>query len=154
MATPDPGLRGQGGVRTGLRVGGALALGAGLILTALAMVDFFAAFGSFQQPRNFWMAFLGLPLIAIGAAMLKAGYIGPASRYVAGEVTPAVRDSLGALGIGAAVSCSSCGAGTDADAAFCDRCGVELRRSCPSCGVANDAAAQFCDRCGTALTAS
>jgi ribosomal protein L40E len=154
VPAPDPGLREQAGVRTGLRIGGAIALGAGIVLAAVALIDFVTAFGSFEQPRNFWMGFVGLPLIAIGSALLKAGYIGPASRYVAGELAPTVRDGLGALGLTGARSCSSCGAANDADATFCDACGAALSRMCPSCGAANDADARFCDGCGTSLTSS
>lgn len=127
MTRPDPSLHNQTSVRSFLRIGGGAILVIGLLFTIVALVDFFGAFGSFQQPRNFWMAFVGLPLVAIGAVMLKAGYLGPAARYVAGEVTPALRDTLGALGIGAdARVCGSCSARNDADAAFCDSCGNPL----------------------------
>jgi hypothetical protein len=103
-------------------------LGVGLLLTLGGMISFFSAFGSFAgPPQDFWMAFIGLPLIAVGAAMTKAGYLGPATRYVAGEVTPTIRDTLGALGIGPSLTaCASCGAQNDADAAFCDGCGKPL----------------------------
>ena len=127
MTRPDPSLDQQTGVRSFLRIGGGAILVVGLLLTIVAMVDFFSAFGSFEQPRNFWMAFVGLPLMAIGGAMLKAGYLGAATRFVAGEVTPALRDTLGALGIGADERvCASCGARNDADASFCDACGEPL----------------------------
>jgi ribosomal protein L40E len=155
MTAPGPGLRQQAATRSWLRVGGAVALGVGIILSAIAMLDFFAAFNSFEQPKNFWLAFIGLPLMAIGATALKAGYLGPASRYVAGELTPTVRDALGALGVGTtAPVCPSCGASNAADAKFCDDCGTALQRTCASCGASNAADAKFCDDCGTALGAS
>ena len=152
MTPPGPGLRQQVATRSWLRAGGAVALGIGILLTAMALFDFFAAFGSFEPPKNFWMAFIGLPLIAVGASALKAGYLGPASRYVAGELTPTVRDTLGALGVGTtALTCSSCGASNVADAKFCHECGVALQRTCASCGATNAAGAKFCDDCGGAL---
>lgn len=152
MTRPGPGLPQQAATRSWLRAAGAVALGIGILLTAIAVVDFFAAFGSFEQPKNFWMGFIGLPLIAIGAAALQAGYLGPASRYVAGELTPTVRDTLGALGVGTAtLTCSSCGAHNVADAKFCRECGVALQRTCASCGGTNAADAKFCDDCGAAL---
>jgi ribosomal protein L40E len=152
VAAPDPGLPNQPGVRGSLRIGGWIALGLGIILTAIAVIDFFSAFGSFEQPRNFWLGFVGLPLIAVGSWMLKAGYLGSASRYVAGEVTPTLRDTLGSLGVVDTESiCPSCGARNAADAKFCDECGTAIRRACPSCGADNAGDAKFCDACGAAL---
>jgi hypothetical protein len=127
MTRPDPSLPQQASVRSFLRIGGAVIAVIGLLLTAAALVDFFSSIGSFEPPRNFWMGFLGLPMMAVGGAMLKAGYLGPATRYVAGEVTPALRDTLGALGIGQEQRlCGECGAGNDPDASFCDACGRAL----------------------------
>ena len=156
MPTPDPGLDNQAGVRSTLRLLGWVALGIGVVLTGIAMVEFFSGFGSFEQPRNFWMAFIGLPLVAVGTGMLKAGYIGPATRYVAGEVTPTLHDAMGQLGIGAGAGqqvCASCGGRNAADAKFCDDCGTALRRTCASCGADNAGDAKFCDDCGAELAA-
>jgi Double zinc ribbon len=152
MAAPDPGLRNQESIRSLLRVAGLVAIGVGVVLTAIALGDFFSAMSSFRQPTNFWLGFIGLPLIAIGSWMLKAGYIGPASRYVAGEVTPTLRDTLGALGVGSAgVVCAACGGANAQDARFCDDCGAALRRACPSCGAENAGDAAFCSSCGSDL---
>lgn len=129
-------------------------VGIGLLLTIIAMADFFAAFGGFGVPGNFWMAFVGLPLIGIGSAITKFAYLGPASRYVAGEVTPTIRDTLGALGIGGGTTtCASCGGSNAADATYCDDCGAPMRRICPSCRTANAGDAKFCKSCGADLPA-
>jgi hypothetical protein len=152
MASPDPGLPNQASVRSLLRIGGMVAIGIGIVLTAFALISFFTAFGSLEQPSNFWMGFVGLPLIGVGTWMLKAGYLGPATRYVAGEVTPTVRDTLGALGIGGgAATCSACGGRNAADAQFCDDCGKPLQRTCGSCRAQNAGDATFCKACGAAL---
>ena len=79
MTIPDPGLDDQQGWRQLFRIGGWIILALGVVLTAIAFIDFFSAFGGFRAPQNFWMAFIGLPLIAVGSWMLKAGYLGPAS---------------------------------------------------------------------------
>jgi predicted amidophosphoribosyltransferase len=106
------------------------------------------------MPQNFWMAFIGLPLIAIGGGLARFAYLGPASRYVAGEVTPTIRDTIGALGFGKAEQvCASCGHHNDADSHFCNSCGKPLGRTCPSCGAENDSGARFCDGCGAPLPA-
>ena len=156
MTRPDPSLQQQASVRTFLRVGGPVLLGIGLLLTVIAFANFFSSVSNPElgMPRNFWMAFIGLPLLAIGAAITKAAYLGPASRYVAGEVTPTIRDTLGALGFGEARTvCASCGAENDAGARFCDSCGRPLSRTCASCGDVNDADARFCNGCGAPLPA-
>lgn len=155
MTRPDPGLHDQGTWRTLLRVGGPILLGIGLILAAIGFIDFFSAFGSFGgMPRNFWMAFIGLPLMGLGTTMIKAGYLGPASRYVAGEVSPTLRDTLGFLGVGGGeLVCASCGGRNAADAKFCDDCGLPLRRVCAACRAANAGDAKFCDDCGLQLPA-
>ena len=154
MTRPDPSLQEQSTVRGFLRIGGIVLLAIGLILAAGGFISFFGAFGGGGMPTNFWMAFIGLPLIGIGTGMLRAGYLGPASRYLAGEVTPTIRDRLGALGIGGERNvCASCGSENDAAARFCDSCGKPLSRTCPSCGAGNDADARFCDGCGAPLPA-
>ncbi len=155
MTRPDPSLKQQSGVRTFLRVGGPILLVIGGLMTIAALASFFGSFGSLSgPPSNFWMGFVGLPLIGIGWAMTQAGYLGPASRYISGEVTPTLRDTLGALGIGGERrTCASCGAQSDPDSRFCDSCGKPLGRACPSCGADNDGDARFCDGCGNALPA-
>ena len=152
MTRPEPSLDDQQRVRSLLRIGGWLALVAGLVLAALGLIDFFSSFGTLQMPTRFWMAFIGLPLMAIGGAMLRAGYLGPASRYVAGEVTPTIRDTLGALGVGSGrLTCPSCGGDNAPDARFCDDCGAPMRQTCPSCSGDNAPDARFCDDCGREL---
>ena len=156
MTRPDPSLREQNTIRTLLRIGGPILLGIGLVLAIAGFVSFFSAFGnpSGGMPTNFWMAFIGLPMLAAGASLTRAGFLGPASRYVAGEVTPTIRDTMGALGIGAErIVCPSCGTENDATAKFCDGCGRPLNRACTACGAENDANARFCDGCGHPLPA-
>lgn len=156
MTRPDPGLRQQESLRSALRIVGPLLAGIGLLLVIAAMADFFSAFGSFsaEPPRNFWMGFVGIPLLGVGIAISRFAYLGPASRYVAGEVTPVLRDTLGALGIGEKERvCTACGARNDADSRFCDACGKPLSQACPSCGAQNDPDARFCDSCGNPLSA-
>jgi membrane protease subunit (stomatin/prohibitin family) len=103
------------------------------------------------------MAFIGLPLIGIGTSMVRAGYLGPATRYIAGEVAPTLRDALGYAGIGSAteqVTCPSCGGANRRDAKFCDHCGGALSIMCPTCGRPNAPDATFCDECGKPLAAA
>lgn len=142
--TPTPGLKGQSTLRTTLRVVGVVLLVAGLAFLAMGVASFFSAFSSTSgSPSHFWMAFVGILLLAPGAWCLQAGFLGTASRFVAGETMPVVKDSAsylsdgrGILGVGRADSepaaagpfCSRCGTRNDADASFCDGCGSALAR--------------------------
>jgi len=119
------------------------------------MADFFSAFGSFSPPTNFWMAFIGLPLLAVGVGMMRIGYLGPATRYVAGEVAPTIKDTLAYVGVGEGrLTCPRCGGTSAADASFCDDCGAHLSMVCPACGHQNAPDAHFCAHCAKPLTGS
>lgn len=60
----------------------------------VGMIDFFSAFGSSHMPTKFWCLFVGMPLLGIGIASLKAGFLGRIGRYVASEATPVATESL------------------------------------------------------------
>jgi len=148
MSTPQPppGLRGQTAVRNAFRVVGIAVLVVAVIFLGTGLQDFFDSSGSFEGPHKFWMVFVGIFGLAIAGWCLQAGFMGAASRYVAGETTPVIRDSAsyltdgeGFLGVGRTVDdqpqqttaatgpfCSKCGTRNDADASFCDRCGAVL----------------------------
>jgi ribosomal protein L40E len=153
MAGQPPQLRDQAALRSGLRVGGGVLFGIGLVITVIALADFFGTVGTFTAPTKFWMAFVGLPLIAIGVWMMQAGFLGVATRYVAGEVSPTIKDALSYAGVGTDHAvCAKCGATNRAEAKFCDDCGAALSVTCASCGHVNAADATFCDECGKPVT--
>lgn len=85
-------------IRTVLRVGGPILLILGLLLIAIGLGSFFSAFGSFDRPRLFWCAFLGMPVLFIGIVMCKFGYMGDVLRYFAEEASPVVKDTANYLG--------------------------------------------------------
>jgi hypothetical protein len=181
---PDEGRRsplsdpGHNDVRDLLRTIGPLVVGVGAIFTIIGIGSFFAAFGTFQPPRYFWCAFIGLPLVGVGVAICKFAFMGAVSRYIADEVAPvgkdvinymaegtqdAVRSVASAVGEGLrggapgheaqGIHCPKCNTANEASASFCKGCGAPLARSkpCPSCGEPNDPDARFCDHCGKAL---
>ena len=163
MSDRPPELDDQDSVRSGLRIGGGILVVIGGILVIAGFADFVSSFNSVSldhpgeghQPTHFWLLFIGFPMIAIGIAMLKGGFLGTATRYAAGEVMPTVKDSLGYVGIGEQRTiCPKCGMENSADAKFCDHCGSALSVRCPSCGHANDADSAFCSECGKPLTAA
>ncbi|GAA1478091.1 hypothetical protein GCM10009623_25370 [Nocardioides aestuarii] len=139
---PNPGLRHQAGLRTFFRVAGPLVLVVAVGFMATALVDFFTLEG-FEEPTKFWMFFVGIPLLAVGAWLCQAGYAGAAARYTSGELSPVVKDSAayltdgeGLLGVGRTVDdgprvaggpfCRPCGVRNDGDARYCDGCGQSL----------------------------
>ncbi len=60
-----------------------------------------------------------------------------------------------------AFSCKYCGSKNDADAIFCESCGMKIREetinpaelTCHSCGTKNRLQASFCKKCGTPMRA-
>lgn len=150
--TRRPELRNQSGLRNFLRVGGIAAVVVGVVLIALALHDMFDASSHFDSgPGRVWLMFIGIPLLGVGSTMLKAGFLGTATTYAAGEVTPTVKSTLDYLGAGPAATCRSCGETVGANARFCDRCGAAVGRVCSSCHAENDADASFCGACGESL---
>jgi zinc ribbon protein len=142
-----PGIRGQESFRIAFRVIGVVLLVVAIGFLAVGLQDFFATADSFDGPHKFWMIFVGILLLAPAGWCLQAGFMGAASRYVAGETTPVVKDSAsyltdgeGFLGVGRTVDdaqpatvssaigpyCSKCGTRNDGDAKFCDSCGAAL----------------------------
>lgn len=126
-----------------LRVVGLALLAVGLFFLIFGAIDFFEAFGSVasfdpfndrelpEGPTRFWMCFVGIPLLGIGAWCLNAGFLGAASRYVADETRAAVTTTASAIGEGLrgpGPYCRECGTANDAKARFCDNCGTSLSR--------------------------
>src|SRR5690606_36938297 len=84
--------------RTILRVGGPALLAVGILLVLIGLASFFAAMGSFEPPRFFWCAFVGMPLMFVGFVMTMFGYFGAVQRYIAGESAPVAKDMVNYLG--------------------------------------------------------
>lgn len=170
-------------VRNVLRVVGPLVMAVGGIFFIIGAVSFFSSFGSFEPPRYFWCAFVGIPTLAIGGMMTTAGYAGAMARYSASEIAPVTKDTFNYLGHGTkdtmrdvarhvvggiregltgeateglAVACPGCRAENDAGSKFCDQCGQALptAQRCPDCDAENDADARFCDHCGASLASA
>jgi hypothetical protein len=146
QSTP-PGIRRQRSVRIAFRVIGLVLLVVALGLLAVGLQNLFSTGDSFDGPDKFWMVFVGILMLGPAGWCLQAGFVGAASRYVAGETSPVLKDSAsyltdgqGFLGVGRTVDdavvpttatgpyCSTCGTRNDADASYCDKCGAALAR--------------------------
>lgn len=169
---------GHEGIRAVLRFVGPCLMAGGALLGVIGLVSFFSSFGSFEPPRYFWCAFIGLPMFAVGLAITKVGFLGAVMRYQAREVAPVGKDTFNYLANGtqegvetlatamsrglhagsaphtrSEVRCGQCDRSNAADAKFCAECGAPLRTSkeCPACQDLNDPDARFCDNCGQAF---
>ncbi len=90
-------------VRKTLRIAGLVVLAIGGLLTLIGFGSFFASFasawsGSFEPPRYFWCAFLGIPLLGVGGAMATFGFLGGVFRYMVGESAPVAKDVVNYMG--------------------------------------------------------
>lgn len=121
------------------RVLGVVSMGAALVLIGLSIADFFRAFNdpSFDaMPTKGWMFFVALPFFVVGGAFLQLGFSGAHATFLAGEYSPALRSVSRDLGLvgdrapggapGPGPYCRSCGRQNDADARFCDSCGISM----------------------------
>jgi hypothetical protein len=132
--------------RAFLRMLGLILAGIGLLLMLIGMGNFFWSFGSFETPRFFWCAFLGMPLLFVGLSLCMFGYLGAFARYFFREAAPVQKDTFNYLaegtkegvktiatavgeGLGAGkavVICRTCNHRNDADAKFCKNCGTPM----------------------------
>ena len=81
-----------------LRTIGKVLLLPGVVLVIIGFASFFSSFGSMESPQYFWCAFIGLPMAALGAALLSFGYLGKTSRFIAGETMPVAKDAINYMG--------------------------------------------------------
>lgn len=81
-------------VRSFLRVAGPILALIGLGFIGLGTISFFSAFGSFEPPKLFWCAFVGIPLLFSGIVLCKFGYFGAVARYMAAEIAPVGKDTV------------------------------------------------------------
>jgi hypothetical protein len=146
----DPGHRRTQGF---FRIVGPLVLGAGMAFTAVGMVSFFRSFGTFEFPRYFWCAFVGLPVCFVGLILCGLGYLGAFSRYMAEEAAPVQIDAFNVLAQGTRPGVETLahavGQGLATGAGFVS--GVDRPVRCTRCDASNEASARFCSQCGDAL---
>ncbi len=160
-------------IRAILRVIGPLMILVGGILTVVGIGSFFSSFATFSTPRNFWCAFLGVPMVGIGIAISRFAFMGAVARYTAGEIAPVATDTINyvaqetgdsvrtvaqAVGEGlrgsaeptVVIRCHKCNDQNRSDARFCNNCGAPLAKTkaCIQCGELNDPDAEYCDSCG------
>lgn len=147
-----------------LKIGGTAVLAVGLVCAIVAFVDFFTSFANPEagMPKLFFLGFIGMPLIAIGAIMLVFGFRREMGRFVKNESVPVVREAAEELtptigDVASAVrgdgktECPYCHTANDVNSKFCKSCGKPIAKTCPYCGQTVDGDSAFCKNCGKRL---
>ncbi|MFT5422303.1 MAG: hypothetical protein ACI89L_000060 [Phycisphaerales bacterium] len=143
---PRPNRDKYAGPRGFFQAVGPIALLIGVVLVGVAVADFFSAFNSMggSTPSKFFLAFIGLPLMAVGGWMIQAGYLHAIADYASTETADGVTTTVSAARRGWEEGAEPDDDETDAEPG--------QRLFCSSCGVKNDLDAKFCDSCGARLS--
>jgi len=122
---PDNAPSNQAFRRTVFRVLGALVLLVASGFLLVAAMDLFGAASA--EPVRFWLLFVGIPLLVVGAVLVQLGFGGVGARYVAAEYVPILREAMNSLGRPTPGQvCRPCGRRNVADARFCTGCDSAL----------------------------
>lgn len=144
----------------------------GAVCAIVGFAEFFITMSSMSgAPKLFFLLFIGLPMIGIGAGLLTFAYRGDILRFTKNEavpiinetgeeIKPAIKAVTGAVREGLygetpaakkVIVCPACGKENQPENKFCDECGALLRKVCPACGAEQDGDDKFCGQCGAKL---
>jgi len=99
-----------------------------------------------------WPLFLGIPLLFVGVALSRMGFMGTYFRYFFGEAAPVQKGTFNYLADGTQGGVKTVATAVGQGLAAGMRGDSRAGRRCPRCAQSNDADARFCKGCGTALT--
>lgn len=152
--------------RSFFRYLGPVMLSIGVLCMLVAAIDFFTI-QAFEEPKLFWLFFVGMPIIFFGFVFSSLGFGGsivkyqsreyaPVAKdtfnYLAKEMTPGVIEISNALQQGKASNplstCHNCQQKNPMDAKFCNTCGEKLVLICHGCQHENTNDSHFCNHCG------
>ena len=146
-----------------MKIAGSVLVIGGAVLTLAAFIDFFITVGTTDKgmPKLFFLAFIGLPMLGIGAGLLAFAFRREIATYsknesvpvineASSEIAPAIQNVVKAAKTESGVRCE-CGALNDADAKFCKACGKKKEKTCNNCGENNSADSAYCNNCGNKL---
>ncbi|MFN7251407.1 MAG: zinc ribbon domain-containing protein [Anaerobacillus sp.] len=141
----------------------------GLGCMIIAFIDFFTLQG-FEEPKYFWLFFVGMPFLFVGFSMSGLGYGSSVAKYQSREYAPVVKDTFnylakettsGVVEVSKAIQqgssftqstiCHSCHQQNDIHAKFCVECGEKLAKVCSRCKKVNINEARFCNECGNSI---
>ena len=101
--------------------------------------DSFSTDISTPSENKFWLMFVGMPLLAMGVAITKAGFVGKAAEYGAREIAPVAKETWAYIKedepilkqptngqIVSAIQCGSCHTLNPAQSKYCNGCGNQI----------------------------
>jgi len=127
------------------RTVGPLLLVCGIVCIIIAMVDFFTL-DFFEEPKYFWLGFVGMPIIFIGSIVTYAGYGQDAAKYMSREMAPVASETFNYI-----AEETQEGVETVAKAVQRGKAEVVQAKQCPSCQTLNKVDANFCNECGASV---
>ena len=153
----------QKSIKKALKIIGPIFAVIGLTLTIVGFVNFFTTLGDGGFPKLFFFAFIGLPLLGIGAGITFTAFRQEITKYyvketapilnqAAKDISPAIQTMTHAVkdGLTEKLVCA-CGKENDFTDKYCAECGAPLVPLCPKCNAVLDKDAKFCDQCGEKL---
>lgn len=132
--------------RNKFRTLGPLILGAGAICMLISLIDFFTFDPFYEEPKYFFLGFVGLPLMAIGFSLTSLGYGAKVAAYQSREMAPVAKDTFSYLANETTDSVEKI-----AQAAARGKSKVVEAKQCSSCHELNKIDAKFCNECGKAM---
>jgi hypothetical protein len=121
------------------------------VLTIIGFGSLLSSFGSNELPRYFWCAFVGMPLLFVGAAMSIFGFLGSVSLYVSREAAPVQKDTFNYLAEGTQVGVRTVATALGEGLTVGMHKAQDTGKRCLQCHHDNDLDARFCKNCGTPL---
>ena len=132
--------------RNKFRTIGPLILGAGVICMIISLKDFFTFDPFYEDPKYFFLGFVGMPLIAIGFSLTSLGYGAKVAAYQSREMAPVAKDTFNYLANETTDSVEKI-----AQAAARGKSNVVEAKQCSRCHELNKIDAKFCNECGKTL---
>lgn len=118
--------------KPGIHVPGVLLMILGGVFSAIGLWSFFSTLiEGGDDPRLYWVAFIGLPMIGAGYKMAGLGFLNGLKRRYSIEDETAPEDSIEIPSIEPT---------------------PEVTKTCPKCAAVNESYAEFCKACGQQLT--
>lgn len=124
---------------------GPIILGIGILFFIIAAVDLFTA-DMFNEPKYFWLAFIGMPLMGVGGCFCSLGYGAKVAEYQSREMAPVIKDTINYL-----AEETQEGVETISRAVQKGKSSVVQAKQCSYCNELNKLDAKYCNECGKPL---
>lgn len=131
--------------RTTFRILGPTILGIGILCSFIAAIDLLTL-SPFEEPKYFWLFFIGFPLLAIGFYICSLGFGAAIVKYQSREIAPIAKDTINYL-----ANETKDGIETIAEAVQKGKSTVVEAKLCNHCKELNKIDAKFCNECGNPL---